>query len=97
MTADDLLYASLETPADLKDEDGNPIPNRILLGKDDYYYSKVTVKQTDTGYDIWEDKETGAQNEGKGIDRTLYIWAMFGDSAEETWEPGGEMEFIGNC
>lgn len=93
VTADDLLYASLETPADLKDEDGNQIPNRILLGKDDYYYSKVTVKQTDTGYDIWEDKETGAQNEGEGIDRTLYIWAMFGDSAEETWEPAGEVKW----
>lgn len=93
VTADDLLYASLETPADLKDEDGNQIPNRILLGKDDYYYSKVTVKQTDTGYDIWEDKETGARNEGEGIDRTLYIWAMFGDSAEETWEPAGEVKW----
>lgn len=48
---------------------------RMLDGRD-YYFSGVTVTQTDTGYDVWEDKECGPEP-AEGIDQSLKIYAMF--------------------
>ncbi len=55
-----------------------------MLGSEDYYYSGITVTQTDMGYDIWEDQEAEPKYEGKDIDRDVKIYVMQEDSTN--WE-----------
>lgn len=72
-TVDDFMYAYQTT--------GNgevPTVENILDYKD-YYYSGVTVTQTDTGYDIWEDREEFPKYEGnESLDRDVKIYVMYG-------------------
>lgn len=49
-TMDDFLVA------EWKDQDQNS--KSKYLTKEDYYFSSVTISQNDTGYDVWEDKES---------------------------------------
>ena len=49
ITTDDLLYAARE-------EDSSAVGWKPMNYRD-YYYTGVTVTQTDTGYDVWEDRE----------------------------------------
>lgn len=70
-TVDDFLYVI-----------GSGIPR--LMGKDDYYFSSVTVNQKDYGYDIYEDRLTDSERAGLVKDGRLEtnfgsvkIFAMF--------------------
>ena len=48
-TMDDFLYAHWT------DQNGQRIASRLMDGKD-YYFSEITIRQEDKGYDIWEDR-----------------------------------------
>ena len=62
-TVDDFLYAYPNT--------GSTDSYKILDG-DDYYYSQVSIKQNDTGYDPWEDSEAKPEESKDTI-----VYAMF--------------------
>ena len=48
-TMDDFMYAFPTHDSD---------PNQqVMMDGDDYYFSSVTIQQTDYGYDIWEDEK----------------------------------------
>lgn len=70
----------------------------IMLDSEDYYYTSVSVRQRDVGYDVWEDKES-APEAADGIDQTLYIYAMYKDStewekvAEVPWDASGDVKY----
>ena len=53
-----------------------------MLDDQDYYFSSVSVSQTDTGYDVWEDRECGPELVEK-IDQSLKVYAMF--AGDEDW------------
>ncbi len=55
----------------------------IMLDDSDYYFTSVSIRQDDVGYDVWED-ETSAPEQGEGIDQSTYIYAMYEGSRE--WE-----------
>ena len=77
-TVDDFMYA-------YSSEKGPTEEN--ILGSDDYYYSGITVTQTDMGYDIWEDQEDEPKYEDKGVenlDRSVKIYVMKENKTE--WE-----------
>ena len=94
VTVDDFLYAYPNTSG-ISGTD-----YKILTGED-YYFSSVTVSQTDQGYDPWEDEYAAAKQpecEGNG----LVIYAMFADSdtpdewtkvAEVPWSDSGTMTY----
>lgn len=81
--ADDIMYAYCNG------EKGVSASAAAALDYRDYYYSGVTITQQDTGYDIYEDKET-APNYPQGIDgigREVYIYAMFAYAEDpNAWE-----------
>lgn len=85
-TVDDFMYVYPSV--------GNP----QMLGSKDYYFSSVSVRQTDVGYDVWEDEETLPESV-KDIDQNLYIYAMFENSntwekvATVPWDPSGVMTY----
>ena len=51
-TVDDAVYAY---PLD-----GSDAGSKYLLSKDDYYFSDITVRVRDSGWDVWEDKSSDA-------------------------------------
>ena len=53
------------------------------LDSDDYYYTKVSVEINDTGYDVWEDKQSALETP-KGIDQSMTVYAMYAGKTE--WE-----------
>lgn len=53
------------------------------LDSDDYYYTKVSVEINDTGYDVWEDKQSALETP-KGIDQSMTVYAMYEGKTE--WE-----------
>ncbi len=77
ITVDDVMYAHWVGP-----EGGK---QHRMLGEDDYYFSGVTIEQSDYGYDVWEDKEIDSEwntEEERGtlpedIDNKVHIYAMF--------------------
>ena len=84
-TVDDFLYAYPNT--------GSTDSYKILDG-DDYYYSQVSIKQNDTGYDPWEDSEAKPEESKDTI-----VYAMFKGSTvwEEVkvipWNASGTMSY----
>ena len=70
----------------------------IMLDSKDYYYTSVSVRQRDVGYNVWEDKES-APEAADGIDQTLYIYAMYKGStewekvAEVPWDASGDVKY----
>ncbi|HBA46763.1 MAG TPA: hypothetical protein DCZ91_02965, partial [Lachnospiraceae bacterium] len=80
-TVDDFIYMY----------NGKGGENEHLLGADDYYFSSVTINQTDYGYDIYEDKEIVSErqaliNAGKlqNFDSSVKVYAMYGKAADKT-------------
>lgn len=76
--------------------------NYSALGPDDYYYSSVTVTQSDINYDINEDEESRElvpEENTEGIDRGLYIYAWYEDGVEYEpvakvdWDTSGSMTY----
>lgn len=82
-TVDDFLYAYSQDIKAWEDNDGYAV-----LDWKDYYFSAVTVSQTDYGYDVFEDRMTESEvkelrEAGKlpaDFDSSVHIYAMFGDS-----------------
>lgn len=83
-TADDMIYLH-PTSGDAG----------VMMDGNDYYFSSVTIEQTDYGYDIWEDKmtdsELGSIKEEElpeNFDSSVRIYAMFGaeDEKEKGWQ-----------
>ncbi|WP_072524318.1 leucine-rich repeat domain-containing protein [Clostridium sp. Marseille-P3244] len=56
-----------------------------MLGSEDYYFTDVTVRQADTGYDVWENS-TSAAEKVNDVAQDMKIYAMFADSETEEWE-----------
>lgn len=77
-TTDDFVYAY--------PNDGEKAGQKYKLTKDDYYFNRVSVSISDSGWDIWEDEpgNTVPVSETEGIDRDLHVFAMFADS--DDWE-----------
>lgn len=77
-TVDDFLYVG-----------GNNEKNQQLLDGSDYYYSSLTVRQTDVGYDVWEDRTTKPEADpavaykGADIDPKVYVYLMY--EGETQW------------
>ena len=93
-TVDDALYAI--------PNDGSKAGTVYLLDKDDYYFSSVTVTQSDTGYDVWEDTSSSILvpvEETGDLDRGLRVYAWFedGDDWEEVtvvpWDGRGTLTY----
>lgn len=86
-TVDDVLYAY---------PDGTAPNENMMLGKEDYYFSAVSVSRRDTGYDVWEDR-TAAPEAPEGIDQTMYVYAMFeepgANADEKSWEQAVEIPY----
>lgn len=84
-TVDDFLYAYPNT---------GDVADYQVLDDQDYYYSSVSITQTDIGYDPYEDRET-VPEKTKGI----VIEAMFAGShtwekvKEIPWESSGRMRY----
>lgn len=90
-TADDFLYAyggneSADESAQLSDSD--------------YYFTSVSVTQTDTGYDVWEDGTAAPETmEIEGRTQGLTIYAMYKGSTEwkevatVPWDGSGRMTY----
>lgn len=77
-TVDDFMYAYSSAA-------GNGPTADDMLDWNDYYYSGITVTQTDKGYDIWEDRETKPEYEGEeDIDRDVKIYVM--EKGETKWK-----------
>ncbi len=80
-TADDVMYAHFPSADSQKQ-------HRMLSGRD-YYFSGVTIQQTDYGYDIWEDKTADSEwtaledERPQGIDNKVRIYAMFTEEYPE--------------
>ncbi len=85
-TADDFMYAYPSGDS-----------GRMLDDKD-YYFSGVSVSQTDTGYDVWEDRECGPESV-EGIDQSLKVYAMFAGDTDWVlvdtipWKESGTMRY----
>lgn len=83
-TADDVVY--IESQGTKK-----------MLTGDDYYFSDVTIQQTDYGYDVWED-QTDVSELGKiqtdklpqNFDRNIRVYAMFSETSEKIAEAKDE-------
>ena len=59
----------------------------IMLGKEDYYYSAVSITQQEQGYDIWEDAIISTPEENGDInEQGLKIYAQFGDDNPDQWQ-----------
>ena len=88
-TVDDALYA---IPSD-----GAKAGTMYLMNGDDYYFSSVTVTQTDTGYDVWEDTSSGslvpAEKTGD-LDRALHVYAWFENGTD--WEEVAVVPWTGS-
>lgn len=68
-TVDDFLYAySSNDASDLR-----------RLTDEDYYFSRVSVTQRDTGYDVWEDRGTTPEEAGNLVISVMY-------AGETTWK-----------
>ena len=90
-TADDFLYAyagneSADESAQLSDAD--------------YYFTSVSVTQSDSGYDVWEDETDAPETmEIEGRTQDLIVYAMYEDSAEWKevatipWDGSGRMSY----
>ena len=78
-TVDDALYAI--------PNDGAKAGTVYMLNQDDYYFSSVTMTQSDTGYDVWEDTSSSSlvpSEETGDLDRGLHVYAWFEN--EDGWE-----------
>lgn len=74
ITADDFMYA-----VNGKDY--------TMLGKEDYYYSGVTITQKEQGYDIWEDAITSQPEEnGDTGEQGVRIYAKFAEGNDDSWQ-----------
>jgi hypothetical protein len=59
----------------------------IMLEKEDYYYSAVSITQQEQGYDIWEDAIISTPEEnGDTNEQGLKIYAQFGDDNPDQWQ-----------
>ena len=67
--ADDLLYLHYN------DADGKEQERKLMTG-DDYYFSEVTITQTDRGYDVWED-ELKQESELYSVDQSQLPEGIF--------------------
>lgn len=76
ITADDFMYAQKK---------GTALTESQMLSGEDYYFSGVKIRQSDVGYDVWEDKEAAPETK-EDIDQSVIIYAMFADSDKNTWE-----------
>ncbi|MCD8046885.1 MAG: DUF285 domain-containing protein [Clostridiales bacterium] len=89
-TVDDVIYVY-----------PNGEDNGIMLDGDDYYFSSVTITQTDIGYDVWEDKTADPESSADAgayyldengdpttdlIDQGIWIYAKFATSGTDEWE-----------
>ena len=91
VAADDVLYAYAKG-------EGDP----VRLTGEDYYFSNVTITQTDNGYDISEDKMmTGPEFEGGVSDKIddkdvyggLIIQAVYDTENENNWVEAARVEW----
>lgn len=73
-TADDFMYIQ---------KAGNALTESQMLDGNDYYFTGVTIRQSDVGYDVWEDTEAEPETLDD-IDQSVMIYAMFADSQD--WE-----------
>ncbi|MCD8120373.1 MAG: DUF6273 domain-containing protein [Lachnospiraceae bacterium] len=70
-----------------------------LLGKDDYYYTSVSVSRSEYSWDVWEDESVSEAEHQDDVDETMYIYAVYalaedGSSAEnESWELVASLSF----
>ena len=73
-TVDDFVYAFPKSNAN----------EHYILNWEDYYFSSVSITQSNIGYDVYEDMTVPANPEGIG---PVEIYAMFADSADSNaWE-----------
>lgn len=83
-TADDLYYAySTDDAAD------SPA---VLLDGSDYYYSSVKIRQTDHGYDPYEDAETAS--EGYGVTAVYAVFAKDENGDDKAAMTGDDWELV---
>ncbi|MCD8118923.1 MAG: BspA family leucine-rich repeat surface protein, partial [Lachnospiraceae bacterium] len=68
-TVDDVLYAYPNG----SESDG------VMLTGDDYYFSRVSITQTDYGYDIYEDTYADPVTSDT-VDQSIYIYAKYANS-----------------
>lgn len=93
-SADDVLYAYPLT--------GSSTGSKIMLTDEDYFFSDISIIQQDTGYDVFEDCAAAPEptDKAKGIDRGLFIYAMFpGDENwvlvdSVKWNNSGKLKYI---
>lgn len=94
ITADDVIYAYPLT--------GSVSGQKLMLSDEDYYFTEISIMQTDQGYDIYEDEPAAPEPVEKtpGINRNLEIYAMYkgGESWELAdtveWDPSGQMKYV---
>ncbi len=73
-TADDFMYVQRA---------GTALTESQMLTGGDYYFTGVAIRQSDVGYDVWEDTEAEPET-AADVDQSVKIYAMFADS--DTWE-----------